>query len=172
MTTPTQSVETLLLVATALQEARLCDGEGNFYRLFDLLDFSGENKARMITDQLAKAAIDALQSIPEPLSDEGVSAELRQWLTADRLEQIKEIAITDDWHKNLVGSDVRLVVGDLLRAREYIAALNSTPRLEAGRATEAKWQHVLEDGSFDHEWVTEFGATFCKHCEAPKPEVD
>jgi hypothetical protein len=31
------------------------------------------------------------------------------------------------------------------------------------------WNHILEDGSFDHEWVTEFGATFCKHCEVVKP---
>jgi hypothetical protein len=36
----------------------------------------------------------------------------------------------------------------------------------------AEWQHVLEDGSLDHEWVTEFGVTFCTHCEAPKPEAD
>lgn len=28
-----------------------------------------------------------------------------------------------------------------------------------------EWQHVLEDGSLDHEWVTEGGVTFCKQCE-------
>jgi hypothetical protein len=48
-------------VALAMQNAELNDGdEGNTYRLFDLLGFSGENKAVMITRQLARAAIEAL----------------------------------------------------------------------------------------------------------------
>jgi hypothetical protein len=48
-------------VALAMQNAELNDGdEGNTYRLFDLLGFSGENKAVMIARQLARAAIEAL----------------------------------------------------------------------------------------------------------------
>jgi hypothetical protein len=48
-------------VAKALQNADLHDGdEGNHYRLFDLLDFSGEHKSVMITQQLAFAAITAV----------------------------------------------------------------------------------------------------------------
>jgi hypothetical protein len=54
-------------VARAMQNAELSDGEGNTYRLFDLLDFSGENKAVTITRQLAEAALQAL--CVEPPSD-------------------------------------------------------------------------------------------------------
>ena len=46
-------------VARAMREAVLTDGEGNTYRLFDLLDFSGENKAHMVVNQLAAAALSA-----------------------------------------------------------------------------------------------------------------
>jgi hypothetical protein len=43
----------------AMQNAELSDGEGNTYRLFDLLDFGGENKAVIITRQLARDALEA-----------------------------------------------------------------------------------------------------------------
>jgi hypothetical protein len=53
--------ELVRMVARAMQNAALNDGEGNTYRLFDLLDFSGENQSVIITRQLAQAAIEAMQ---------------------------------------------------------------------------------------------------------------
>lgn len=53
----TGSDELVALAASAMQNVELSDGEGNTYRLFDLLDFSGENKAVMVTRQLAQAAL-------------------------------------------------------------------------------------------------------------------
>lgn len=47
-------------VARAMQEAVIRDDEGEFPRLFDLLDFSGENKARTVVNGLARAAIAAM----------------------------------------------------------------------------------------------------------------
>lgn len=64
-----------------MQEADLHDGdEGNHYRLFDLLDFSGENKSVMITRQLARAALAA--------SDRDVLAGERDALN-DRIKQLR-----------------------------------------------------------------------------------
>ena len=40
----------------AMRTAVISDDEGEFPRLFDLLDFSGENKAHTVTRGLAKAA--------------------------------------------------------------------------------------------------------------------
>jgi hypothetical protein len=50
-------------VARALRDAVLNDGEGNTYRLFDLFDFSGENKAHIVTNALASAAMRATRLI-------------------------------------------------------------------------------------------------------------
>ena len=44
-------------VARAMANAVIRDDEGDFPRLFDLLDFSGENKAWTITYGLTRAAI-------------------------------------------------------------------------------------------------------------------
>ena len=47
--------------------------------------------------------------------------------------------------------------------------LSPVPGLSQRRSSPiAGWQHVLEDGSLDHEWVTEFGVTFCAQCEIQK----
>jgi hypothetical protein len=54
-----RSEDALKAAAMAMQNAELSDGEGNTYRLFDLLDFGGENKAVIITRQLARAALEA-----------------------------------------------------------------------------------------------------------------
>jgi hypothetical protein len=63
-------------VARTMQNAELSDGEGNTYRLFDLLDFSGENKAVTITRQLAEAALSALRVEP-PYEPDGSDAPIR-----------------------------------------------------------------------------------------------
>ena len=52
-------------VARAMCEAVLSDGEGNTYRLFDFLDFSGENKAHTVVGQLATAALAAATPLIE-----------------------------------------------------------------------------------------------------------
>lgn len=51
-------------VADAMRNAdNISTGEGGvFPRLFDLLDFSGENQARLLVNGLAQAAIAAMQS--------------------------------------------------------------------------------------------------------------
>jgi hypothetical protein len=33
-----------------------------------------------------------------------------------------------------------------------------------------RWDPALEDGSCDHEYVSEGGWPFCTHCETPAPE--
>jgi len=48
-------------VAKAMREAVIRDDEGEFPRLFDMLDFSGENKAHTVVNALARAAIEALR---------------------------------------------------------------------------------------------------------------
>jgi len=48
-------------VARAMQNAVIHDDEGEFPRLFDLLDFGGENKAVTVTRGLALAAIEAVR---------------------------------------------------------------------------------------------------------------
>lgn len=48
-------------VARAMRDAVILDDEGEFPCLFDLLGFSGENKAHTVTDGLAQAAINALR---------------------------------------------------------------------------------------------------------------
>jgi hypothetical protein len=47
-------------VARAMQECVIRDDEGEFPRLFDLLDFSGENKAHTVVNALAGAVLTAL----------------------------------------------------------------------------------------------------------------
>lgn len=44
-------------VATAMKRAVIRDDEGEFPSLFDMLDFSGENKAETVVRGLARAAI-------------------------------------------------------------------------------------------------------------------
>jgi hypothetical protein len=67
--TDTHTEALVELAALAMQNAELNDGdEGNTYRLFDLLGFSGENKAVMITRQLARAAIEALPARNDELT--------------------------------------------------------------------------------------------------------
>ena len=44
-------------VARAMKDAHIHDDEGPMLRLFDLLGFSGENKANMVVNALADAAI-------------------------------------------------------------------------------------------------------------------
>ena len=51
--------------ASAMQNAVIRDDEGEFPRLFDLLDFSGENKAVTVTRGLAAAAVEAIVNTPE-----------------------------------------------------------------------------------------------------------
>lgn len=46
-------------MADAMRAAVIRDDEGEFPRLFDLLDCSGENKSRTIVRGLASAALDA-----------------------------------------------------------------------------------------------------------------
>lgn len=46
-------------VAKAMRNARIVSDEGEFPRLFDLLDFSGENNAHLVTNGLAQAALSA-----------------------------------------------------------------------------------------------------------------
>jgi len=48
-------------VSRAMRDAVIYDDEGEFPRLFDLLDFSGENKAHTVVDALAQAAINAVR---------------------------------------------------------------------------------------------------------------
>ncbi len=62
----------------AMRSAVISDDEGEFPRLFDLLDFSGENKAHTVTRGLAKAAYlaalpiiteEIIAVLPAPLGD-------------------------------------------------------------------------------------------------------
>lgn len=46
-------------VRIALVNLEIDNGEGGFYRLLELLDFSGENQARIVVSALADAAIAA-----------------------------------------------------------------------------------------------------------------
>lgn len=62
--------------ATAMREAKISDDEGGFPRLFDLLDFSGENKAHTVTNGLAAAAVTATMKIME----EVLIATQAEWL--------------------------------------------------------------------------------------------
>lgn len=55
--------EELEAVAEAMRNAVIRDDEGEFPRLFDLLDFSGENKAHTVVYGLARAAIVALDEV-------------------------------------------------------------------------------------------------------------
>lgn len=41
-------------------------------------------------------------------------------LSNERLAEMQEIARRDDWHIKLVGSDIRLLIGDLRRAYDRI----------------------------------------------------
>lgn len=45
-----------------------------------------------------------------------------QVLTDDEIERYRNLALCDDWHEKLVGSDVRMILGDLIRARKALAA--------------------------------------------------
>lgn len=49
-----------------------------------------------------------------------------QVLTDDQLERYRLLAICDDWHMKMVGSDVRMILGDLLRARAALRQAQST----------------------------------------------
>lgn len=42
-------------------------------------------------------------------------------LTADQIEAFQNLARLDDWHYHIDGSDVRLIIGDLIRARSALA---------------------------------------------------
>ena len=55
--------EELEAVAEAMRNAVIRDDEGEFPRLFDLLDFAGEHKAHTVTYGLAAAAIIALDEV-------------------------------------------------------------------------------------------------------------
>lgn len=57
------ATEELVAVAEAMRNAVIRDDEGEFPRLFDLLDFSGENKAHTVVYGLARAAIIALDEV-------------------------------------------------------------------------------------------------------------
>lgn len=52
------SRELVEAVAVAMRNAVIRDDEGEFPRLFDLLDFSGENKSHTVTYGLARAALE------------------------------------------------------------------------------------------------------------------
>lgn len=64
MTHPqTQDDEALVeAMARAMANAVIRDDEGEFPRLFDLLDYSGENKSWTVTYGLARAALTALRN--------------------------------------------------------------------------------------------------------------
>lgn len=49
-------------VARAMQNAVIRDDEGEFPRLFDLLGFSGENKAHTVVNTLARVAIETMEA--------------------------------------------------------------------------------------------------------------
>jgi hypothetical protein len=67
LTTKASDDELVDHVANAMRNAVIRDDEGEFPRLFDLLDFSGENKAWTVTRGLARAAISSMPTI----ADEG-----------------------------------------------------------------------------------------------------
>ncbi len=48
------------IVARAMRETAIDNGEGDQYCLLDLLGFSGENQAHIVVNALANAAIDAM----------------------------------------------------------------------------------------------------------------
>jgi hypothetical protein len=44
-------------------------------------------------------------------------------LTDDQIKAFQELAREDDWHRHFVGSEIRLIIGDLIRARSELVAL-------------------------------------------------
>lgn len=62
--------EAIEAMARAMREAVIRDDEGEFPRLFDMLDFSGENKAHTVVRGLATAAFTAcMERLKEPTPD-------------------------------------------------------------------------------------------------------
>lgn len=62
-------------MADAMANAVIGSDEGDFPRLFDMLDFSGENNAWLVTRGLARAALEALLK-PTTAMDQAALAEL------------------------------------------------------------------------------------------------
>jgi hypothetical protein len=112
----------------AMQNAVISDDEGEFPRLFDLLDFSGENKARAVTHGLAHAAvyaaaphiIAAMQATPET-GWQGMREAL-----CDAREALQRIVDNDVPHLELIYArqtiakiDAALSASDLGKAKPH-----------------------------------------------------
>jgi len=64
-------------MANAMANAKIGSDEGDFPRLFDMLDFSGENNAWLVTYGLARAALEALRdSFADPVVRAAIQAAL------------------------------------------------------------------------------------------------
>jgi len=64
-------------MANAMANAKIGSDEGDFPRLFDMLDFSGENNAWLVTYGLARAALEAVRdSFPDPVVRNAIQAAL------------------------------------------------------------------------------------------------
>lgn len=50
-----------------------------------------------------------------------------QLIAPGTLDAWEEVARGDDWHRRLVGSDIRLLIGDLKRARHRLASTQPAP---------------------------------------------
>lgn len=72
-------------VARAMREAVIRDDEGEFPRLFDLLDFSGENKAHTVVNALATVAIKAM-SDAEPVAGQVERSAVVAWLKKEAVD--------------------------------------------------------------------------------------
>lgn len=98
----TLTIETL---AEAMQNAVIRDDEGEFPRLFDLLGFSGENKARTVTRSLAAAVLTAIEQagyvvVPREATEAMVDAWVEaDWPEEDGMSQSRRnaLAAQADW---------------------------------------------------------------------------
>jgi len=64
-------------MAKAMANAKIGSDEGDFPRLFDMLDFSGENNAWLVTYGLARAALEAVRdSFTDPVVGTAIQAAL------------------------------------------------------------------------------------------------
>ncbi len=86
-------------VARALTDLEIDNGEGGRYRLFELLDFSGENQTRIVIKAIADAALTAARPVIERETREADNQALSEYLKPGQtaIERIEQD------HKDILG---------------------------------------------------------------------
>lgn len=158
---------TLDRVADAMCNAVIRDDEGEYPRLFDLLGFSGENKARTVVRGLARAALEAI-TIP---AGEEYSLDVLQlghaWTHADaqalgypsilkaleHLEELREAPPTAEAVREACAKKVESYSGIGVSPNDYLSeqvtAILATairamplPQAEAAKVEPVAWQPI------------------------------